>query len=188
MISKAGWSWLNLRHLCWQLPMYRCRPRADVHWVRTVLGWTFLQIPTGLDFPQASWAAWRPQSGSWRDWSSQPKGKQKGCWLHTPRTPRLWRAATDCVSGWQLLSLYLDMAYSYTFWTYMMNPWAKNVGWCLDYFLLSESLLPALWDSKIHSKAMDNDHSPIILYLALWYSPKAPCAWENITVSSSHHC
>lgn len=63
--------------------------------------------------------------------------------------------------------LYPNTAYAYTFWTYMMNARSKNVGWRLDYFLLSHSLLPALCDSKIRSKALGSDHCPITLYLAL---------------------
>uniref|UniRef100_H0XSJ4 DNA repair nuclease/redox regulator APEX1 n=1 Tax=Otolemur garnettii TaxID=30611 RepID=H0XSJ4_OTOGA len=63
--------------------------------------------------------------------------------------------------------LYPNTAYAYTFWTYMMNARAKNVGWRLHYFLLSHSLLPALCDSKIRSKALGSDHCPITLYLAL---------------------
>ncbi|XP_043750157.1 DNA-(apurinic or apyrimidinic site) endonuclease-like [Cervus elaphus] len=63
--------------------------------------------------------------------------------------------------------LYPNTAYAYTFWTYMMNARSKNVGWHLDYFLLSQSLLPALCDSKIRSKALGSDHCPITLYLAL---------------------
>ena len=65
--------------------------------------------------------------------------------------------------------LYPNTAYAYTFWTYMMNARSKNVGWRLDYFLLSQSLLPALCDSKIRSKALGSDHCPITLYLALWH-------------------
>uniref|UniRef100_A0A8C6D642 DNA repair nuclease/redox regulator APEX1 n=1 Tax=Moschus moschiferus TaxID=68415 RepID=A0A8C6D642_MOSMO len=51
--------------------------------------------------------------------------------------------------------LYPNTAYAYTFWTYMMNARSKN------------SLLPALCDSKIRSKALGSDHCPITLYLAL---------------------
>uniref|UniRef100_A0A8D0G5X9 DNA repair nuclease/redox regulator APEX1 n=1 Tax=Sphenodon punctatus TaxID=8508 RepID=A0A8D0G5X9_SPHPU len=62
--------------------------------------------------------------------------------------------------------LYPDTPYAYTFWTYMMNSRAKNVGWRLDYFLLSHGLLEALCDSKIRSGAMGSDHCPITLLLA----------------------
>ncbi|XP_015273532.1 PREDICTED: DNA-(apurinic or apyrimidinic site) lyase [Gekko japonicus] len=63
--------------------------------------------------------------------------------------------------------LYPDAPYAYTFWTYMMNARAKNVGWRLDYFLVSGGLLEGLCDSKIRSKALGSDHCPITLYLAV---------------------
>uniref|UniRef100_A0A8C8RXT6 DNA repair nuclease/redox regulator APEX1 n=1 Tax=Pelusios castaneus TaxID=367368 RepID=A0A8C8RXT6_9SAUR len=63
--------------------------------------------------------------------------------------------------------LYPTTPHAYTFWTYMMNSRAKNVGWRLDYFLLSARLLGTLCDSKIRSQAMGSDHCPVTLYLAL---------------------
>nr|XP_020668380.1 DNA-(apurinic or apyrimidinic site) lyase [Pogona vitticeps]XP_020668381.1 DNA-(apurinic or apyrimidinic site) lyase [Pogona vitticeps] len=62
--------------------------------------------------------------------------------------------------------LYPDTPYAYTFWTYMMNARAKNVGWRLDYFLVSKDLLEGLCDSKIRSAALGSDHCPITLYVA----------------------
>ncbi|XP_037317552.2 DNA-(apurinic or apyrimidinic site) endonuclease isoform X2 [Pungitius pungitius] len=63
--------------------------------------------------------------------------------------------------------LYPEQANAYTFWTYMMNSRGKNVGWRLDYFLLSSSLLPGLCDSKIRNKALGSDHCPITLHIAV---------------------
>lgn len=63
--------------------------------------------------------------------------------------------------------LYPDTQYAYTFWTYMMNARSKNVGWRLDYFVLSAALLPGLCDSKIRGKALGSDHCPITLHLAV---------------------
>ncbi|KAF7235650.1 DNA-(apurinic or apyrimidinic site) lyase [Varanus komodoensis] len=63
--------------------------------------------------------------------------------------------------------LYPDTAYAYTFWTYMMNARAKNVGWRLDYFVVSQDLLDSLCDSKIRSTALGSDHCPITLYMAV---------------------
>ncbi|XP_043914233.1 DNA-(apurinic or apyrimidinic site) endonuclease isoform X1 [Protopterus annectens] len=63
--------------------------------------------------------------------------------------------------------LYPDTQYAYTFWTYMMNARGKNVGWRLDYFVLSDALLDNLCDSKIRSKVMGSDHCPITLLLAV---------------------
>lgn len=63
--------------------------------------------------------------------------------------------------------LYPEQANAYTFWTYMMNSRSKNVGWRLDYFVLSAALLPGLCDSKIRNKAMGSDHCPITLHIAV---------------------
>ncbi|KAM6985536.1 DNA repair nuclease APEX1 [Aplochiton taeniatus] len=63
--------------------------------------------------------------------------------------------------------LYPEQANAYSFWTYMMNSRAKNVGWRLDYFVLSTALLTGLCDSKIRNKAMGSDHCPITLHIAI---------------------
>lgn len=63
--------------------------------------------------------------------------------------------------------LYPDLAKQYTFWTYMGNARAKNVGWRLDYFIVSERLLPKVVDHKIRDKVLGSDHCPITLFLKL---------------------
>ncbi|KAM9401662.1 DNA repair nuclease APEX1-like [Salvelinus alpinus] len=63
--------------------------------------------------------------------------------------------------------LYPEQANAYTFWTYMMNSRSKNVGWRLDYFVLSSALLPGLCDSKIRNQAMGSDHCPITLHMVV---------------------
>lgn len=63
--------------------------------------------------------------------------------------------------------LYPEQSNAFTFWTYMMNARSKNVGWRLDYFVLSSSLVPNLCDSKIRNKAMGSDHCPITLHIAV---------------------
>ncbi|KAJ8725205.1 hypothetical protein PYW07_016163 [Mythimna separata] len=63
--------------------------------------------------------------------------------------------------------LYPDKTGAYTFWTYMMNSRAKNVGWRLDYFILSERLLPALCDNVIRDSVYGSDHCPLSLFLHL---------------------
>jgi len=63
--------------------------------------------------------------------------------------------------------LYPEQTHAYTFWTYMMNARSKNVGWRLDYFVLSSALLPGLCDSKIRNKAMGSDHCPITLHIVV---------------------
>jgi len=54
---------------------------------------------------------------------------------------------------------------AYTFWTYMMNSRAKNTGWRLDYFLVSERLAPRLADCAIRNQVYGSDHCPLTLLL-----------------------
>ncbi|CAK1578678.1 unnamed protein product [Parnassius mnemosyne] len=63
--------------------------------------------------------------------------------------------------------LYPQKANAYTFWTYMMNSRAKNVGWRLDYFIMSQRLLPSLCDSVIRNEVYGSDHCPIAIFLRL---------------------
>jgi len=61
--------------------------------------------------------------------------------------------------------LYPTKKDAYTFWTYMMGCRAKNVGWRLDYFLVSERLLPNIKDNIIRDKVFGSDHCPITLIM-----------------------
>lgn len=61
--------------------------------------------------------------------------------------------------------LYPDKEGAYTFWTYMMNARAKDVGWRLDYFVISEKLTSKLCDSLIYKNEMGSDHCPIGLLM-----------------------
>ncbi|XP_038213018.1 DNA-(apurinic or apyrimidinic site) endonuclease-like [Zerene cesonia] len=60
-----------------------------------------------------------------------------------------------------------DKTGAYTFWSYMFNSRSKNVGWRLDYFIMSERLLHSLCDSVIRDKVYGSDHCPISLFLHL---------------------
>jgi len=60
---------------------------------------------------------------------------------------------------------YPDKEGSYSFWTYMMNCRAKNVGWRLDYFIVSQRLVPKLADCLMREQVFGSDHCPITLLL-----------------------
>jgi len=62
---------------------------------------------------------------------------------------------------------YPDKVDAYTFWTYMMGCRAKNVGWRLDYFLVSKRLLPKLADNIVRDQVFGSDHCPITLLLEM---------------------
>ncbi|HMZ08085.1 MAG TPA: exodeoxyribonuclease III [Anaerolineales bacterium] len=53
----------------------------------------------------------------------------------------------------------------YTWWTYRLNARARGIGWRLDYFLISESLLPRVKDVIVHDEVMGSDHCPVELVL-----------------------
>jgi exodeoxyribonuclease-3 len=54
----------------------------------------------------------------------------------------------------------------YTWWAYRYNARRRNIGWRLDYFLISEELRSRLKNSDILSDVMGSDHAPIRMELA----------------------
>lgn len=55
----------------------------------------------------------------------------------------------------------------YTWWSYMFNSRAKNVGWRIDYFCVSESIKDNLVDAYILPQVMGSDHAPVVLEIKL---------------------
>ena len=53
----------------------------------------------------------------------------------------------------------------YTWWTYRSNARARNVGWRLDYYLVSAGLMPQVKDVIIHDEVMGSDHCPVTLVI-----------------------
>ena len=53
----------------------------------------------------------------------------------------------------------------YTWWTYLMNARKNNVGWRLDYFLISDELVHQVKDVVIHGDVLGSDHCPVSLEL-----------------------
>jgi exodeoxyribonuclease III len=53
----------------------------------------------------------------------------------------------------------------YTWWTYRMAARQRNIGWRLDYFLVSEKLWPRVKDVIIHETVPGSDHCPVSLIL-----------------------
>jgi len=60
--------------------------------------------------------------------------------------------------------LYPDKV-EYTWWTYRLNARQRGIGWRLDYFLVSENLVPNVRDVIIHEEVMGSDHCPVELML-----------------------
>jgi len=54
----------------------------------------------------------------------------------------------------------------YTWWTYRFNARKRDIGWRLDYFLVSERLMPRVEDVTIHTEVKGSDHCPVSLIIA----------------------
>ena len=61
--------------------------------------------------------------------------------------------------------LYPDKTDCYSWWSYMGRAREKNVGWRIDYFVVSEKIKTDILDAKIHSEIMGSDHCPVELLL-----------------------
>ncbi len=62
--------------------------------------------------------------------------------------------------------LYPEAKDAYSWWSYMGNARAKNVGWRIDYFVVSEKMKDQIKEAKIHPAVMGSDHCPVELDLA----------------------
>ncbi|MEW9668000.1 exodeoxyribonuclease III [Ammoniphilus sp. 3BR4] len=60
---------------------------------------------------------------------------------------------------------YPDREGAYSWWSYMAKVRERNIGWRIDYFIVSERWGDKLKDSHIHSHIMGSDHCPIVLEL-----------------------
>lgn len=59
--------------------------------------------------------------------------------------------------------LYPDKENSYTWWSYMGKAREKNIGWRIDYFIVSERVKTNIKEAKIHDMVFGSDHCPVEL-------------------------
>lgn len=57
--------------------------------------------------------------------------------------------------------IYPDKLEAYTWWSYMFKAREKNVGWRIDYFIVSNSIKEKINNSYIYSEIMGSDHCPV---------------------------
>lgn len=57
--------------------------------------------------------------------------------------------------------LYPDKVDAYTWWSYMKGVRERNIGWRIDYFVVSKSFISKVEDSIIYSDILGSDHCPI---------------------------
>lgn len=58
-------------------------------------------------------------------------------------------------------TLHPDTKDAYTWWTHWANARANNVGWRIDYWLVSESLKEKVIEADIHPDVKGSDHCPV---------------------------
>ena len=63
--------------------------------------------------------------------------------------------------------LYPDKENAYTWWSYMMKAREKNIGWRIDYFIVSDRIKDKIKDAKILAEIMGSDHCPVELDIVL---------------------
>ena len=61
--------------------------------------------------------------------------------------------------------LYPARENAYTWWSYMMKARDRNVGWRIDYFLVSNRLQAQIKEAMIYSEILGSDHCPVGLEL-----------------------
>ena len=62
--------------------------------------------------------------------------------------------------------LHPDATGAYSWWSYRFNARKNNAGWRIDYFLVSERLMPRVTKADIWREVLGSDHCPVVLELA----------------------
>ena len=57
--------------------------------------------------------------------------------------------------------LYPDKEGVYSWWSYMRQSRDKNIGWRIDYFIVSDSVKNKIKDANIYTEILGSDHCPI---------------------------
>lgn len=60
---------------------------------------------------------------------------------------------------------YPDIPDMYTWWSYITKARDRNIGWRIDYFVVSKDFEDRLLDASIHMEQLGSDHCPVVLYL-----------------------
>ena len=55
----------------------------------------------------------------------------------------------------------------YSWWSYRFRARENNAGWRLDYFLVSERLMPSVSEASIHTSVMGSDHCPVSIDISI---------------------
>ncbi len=62
-------------------------------------------------------------------------------------------------------TLYPDLEGAYSWWSYRFRARERNAGWRIDYWIVSERLMPRVESAAIHADVTGSDHCPVELTL-----------------------
>ena len=68
--------------------------------------------------------------------------------------------------------LYPNKENVYSWWSYMGHAREKNVGWRIDYFIVSKDIETKIKEAKIYPEIMGSDHCPVGLEIDITASKK----------------
>jgi exodeoxyribonuclease-3 len=57
--------------------------------------------------------------------------------------------------------MYPEKEEAYTWWSYMRQARDKNIGWRIDYFIVSNDMQDKIIDAKIYPDIYGSDHCPV---------------------------
>ena len=63
--------------------------------------------------------------------------------------------------------LYPNKEDAYTWWSYMGRAREKNVGWRIDYFIVSNKIKENIKEASIHPEIFGSDHCPVELEIEI---------------------
>lgn len=63
--------------------------------------------------------------------------------------------------------LYPDKKEAYSWWSYFAKSRERNIGWRIDYFIVSNDLQKHIQDASIHPEILGSDHCPVELDITL---------------------
>lgn len=63
--------------------------------------------------------------------------------------------------------LHPDTEGAYSWWSYRMNARARNTGWRIDYFIVSNRIATHIESASIHAEIQGSDHCPVELTITI---------------------
>ncbi len=95
-----------------------------------------------------------------------PRANQKNAGF-TPEEREKMTALLDAGFSDTFRALHPTLEGAYSWWSYRSDARARNIGWRIDYFLVSERLMPDVTDAFILPQITGSDHCPVGIELAV---------------------